>query len=188
MPRDALEFILAGADAIQVGTANFVDPFVWQKILDGLADYMTRRIKSRASANWSAPCTAPRFTNLMNRILAALDVPTTRDAREHGRSDSRACRRFKIGSQLFTAEGPALVRELVERGDRVFLDLKYPRHPEHRGRSRPQRGAARGLDGERSRQRWDEDDAGGAGRRRSGGRHAGQPATRDRGHGPHQLR
>ena len=31
--RDALEFILAGADAVQVGTANFVDPFVWGKIL-----------------------------------------------------------------------------------------------------------------------------------------------------------
>src|SRR4029450_10285466 len=39
---DTLEFILAGADAVQVGTANFVDPFVWQKILDGLTDYMTR--------------------------------------------------------------------------------------------------------------------------------------------------
>jgi dihydroorotate dehydrogenase (NAD+) catalytic subunit len=39
---DTLEFILAGADAVQVGTANFVDPFVWQKILDGLADYMSR--------------------------------------------------------------------------------------------------------------------------------------------------
>ena len=40
--RDALEFIIAGADAVQVGTANFVDPFVWGKILDGIADYMTR--------------------------------------------------------------------------------------------------------------------------------------------------
>jgi dihydroorotate dehydrogenase (NAD+) catalytic subunit len=40
--RDALEFFIAGADAIQVGTANFVDPFVWGKILDGIADYMTR--------------------------------------------------------------------------------------------------------------------------------------------------
>ena len=40
--RDALEFLIAGADALQVGTANFVDPFVWGKILDGLRDYMAR--------------------------------------------------------------------------------------------------------------------------------------------------
>ena len=40
--RDALEFLIAGADAIQVGTANFVDPFVWGKLLDGIEDYMRR--------------------------------------------------------------------------------------------------------------------------------------------------
>lgn len=40
--RDALEFILAGASAVQVGTANFTDPFVWKKIHDGITDYMTR--------------------------------------------------------------------------------------------------------------------------------------------------
>jgi dihydroorotate dehydrogenase (NAD+) catalytic subunit len=40
--RDALEFILAGASAVQIGTANFVDPFVWGKVLDGIAGYMTR--------------------------------------------------------------------------------------------------------------------------------------------------
>src|SRR5687767_6942181 len=39
---DALEFIVAGADAVQVGTANFVDPFIWGKLLDGIRDYMTR--------------------------------------------------------------------------------------------------------------------------------------------------
>jgi dihydroorotate dehydrogenase (NAD+) catalytic subunit len=45
--RDALEFIIAGATAVQVGTANFVDPFVWGKILDGIADYMRRHQVSR---------------------------------------------------------------------------------------------------------------------------------------------
>ena len=34
--RDALEFIIAGATAVQVGTANFVDPFIWPKLLDGI--------------------------------------------------------------------------------------------------------------------------------------------------------
>jgi dihydroorotate dehydrogenase (NAD+) catalytic subunit len=40
--RDALEFIIAGADAVQVGTANFVDPFIWKKLLDGITEYMRR--------------------------------------------------------------------------------------------------------------------------------------------------
>ena len=40
--HDALEFVLAGASAVQVGTANFVDPFIWPKLLDGLRAYMTR--------------------------------------------------------------------------------------------------------------------------------------------------
>ena len=40
--RDALEFIIAGAAAVQVGTANFVDPFIWSKLIDGISDYMER--------------------------------------------------------------------------------------------------------------------------------------------------
>jgi dihydroorotate dehydrogenase (NAD+) catalytic subunit len=39
---DALEFIIAGADAVQVGTANFVDPFIWGKLLAGIEQYMER--------------------------------------------------------------------------------------------------------------------------------------------------
>ncbi len=45
--RDALEFMLAGATAVQIGTANFVDPFVWGKVTSGLEDYMTRHKVAR---------------------------------------------------------------------------------------------------------------------------------------------
>jgi dihydroorotate dehydrogenase (NAD+) catalytic subunit len=37
---DVLEFMLAGANAVQVGTMNFVDPFIWGKLLDGITAYM----------------------------------------------------------------------------------------------------------------------------------------------------
>jgi dihydroorotate dehydrogenase (NAD+) catalytic subunit len=40
--RDVLEFIIAGATAVQVGTANFVDPFIWGKLLDGITEYLHR--------------------------------------------------------------------------------------------------------------------------------------------------
>ena len=38
--RDALEFLMAGATAVQVGTANFMDPKACEKIADGIADWM----------------------------------------------------------------------------------------------------------------------------------------------------
>jgi dihydroorotate dehydrogenase (NAD+) catalytic subunit len=40
--RDALEFIIAGANAVQIGTANFVDPFIWAKLLAGIGEYLQR--------------------------------------------------------------------------------------------------------------------------------------------------
>lgn len=40
--RDALEFIMAGASAIEVGTANFIDPAVTIKIIDEINDYLDR--------------------------------------------------------------------------------------------------------------------------------------------------
>jgi dihydroorotate dehydrogenase (NAD+) catalytic subunit len=47
--RDALEFMIAGADAVQIGTANFVDPFIWPKLLGGMRDYMQRHNVARIS-------------------------------------------------------------------------------------------------------------------------------------------
>ena len=37
-----LEFIIAGANAVQVVTINFVDPFIWTKLMEGLHSYLTR--------------------------------------------------------------------------------------------------------------------------------------------------
>ena len=47
--QDVVEFMIAGATAVQVGTANFVDPFIWPKLLAGLEDYMQRHNVARAA-------------------------------------------------------------------------------------------------------------------------------------------
>jgi dihydroorotate dehydrogenase (NAD+) catalytic subunit len=47
--EDVLEFMIAGATAVQVGTANFVDPFIWNGLLDGLRAYMQRHDLARIS-------------------------------------------------------------------------------------------------------------------------------------------
>jgi orotidine-5'-phosphate decarboxylase len=60
-----------------------------------------------------------------NRILVALDVETGQEARRLADTLRGSVGGFKIGSRLFTAEGPSIVRALTERGDRVFLDLKF---------------------------------------------------------------
>lgn len=39
---DAVEFLLAGASAVEIGTANFVDPTVGEKVVSGLGDYLDR--------------------------------------------------------------------------------------------------------------------------------------------------
>ncbi len=45
--EDVLEFMIAGATAVQVGTASFVDPFIWGRLLDGIRAYMQRHGMTR---------------------------------------------------------------------------------------------------------------------------------------------
>ena len=61
----------------------------------------------------------------MNPILVALDLDTAPAASALSDRLRGQVGGFKIGSHLFTSEGPALVRTLAGRGDRVFLDLKF---------------------------------------------------------------
>ena len=46
---DVIEFLVAGATAVQIGTANFADPFIWSKLLDGLTAYLERHHHPRVS-------------------------------------------------------------------------------------------------------------------------------------------
>jgi orotidine-5'-phosphate decarboxylase len=63
--------------------------------------------------------------NASERLIVALDVPTADDALRLVDRLAGRVSFFKVGSQLFTAAGPEIVRSLVARNLRVFLDLKY---------------------------------------------------------------
>ena len=58
--------------------------------------------------------------------IVALDVPSAEDALRQARALGARCRFYKVGSELFTAAGPSVVRALREEmGADVFLDLKF---------------------------------------------------------------
>ena len=59
------------------------------------------------------------------RLIVALDVPNAPEARRIVAAIGDSAQIFKVGKQLFTAEGPQVVRDLVASGRDVFLDLKY---------------------------------------------------------------
>jgi orotidine-5'-phosphate decarboxylase len=64
-------------------------------------------------------------TSVEKRIIIALDVDSA-DAAGNIVADLKGrVGAFKIGLQLYMAAGPAFVRELVESGEKVFLDLKF---------------------------------------------------------------
>src|ERR1041385_2388365 len=60
-----------------------------------------------------------------DRLIIALDVPRASAAQRIVAAVGESVQFFKIGMQLFTAEGPQIVRDLVAAGRKVFLDLKF---------------------------------------------------------------
>src|SRR5947207_4178720 len=64
------------------------------------------------------------MTNAADKIIVALDVPTKKDALGLVEQLGGQISFFKIGLQLYTAEGPEIVRAVLGSGAKVFLDLK----------------------------------------------------------------
>src|SRR5260221_14625444 len=60
-----------------------------------------------------------------DKLIVALDVDSASRALELFDQLHDVVGMFKIGSQLFTAAGPDIVRQIVSKGGRVFLDLKF---------------------------------------------------------------
>src|SRR5262249_18169948 len=65
------------------------------------------------------------MTARLDQLLVALDVDTPADALALADRLRGVAGGFKVGNRLFTSHGPAFVSDLVSRGDRVFLDLKF---------------------------------------------------------------
>jgi orotidine-5'-phosphate decarboxylase len=60
-----------------------------------------------------------------DRLIVALDVSSATRAQRVVQAIGEAANTYKVGKQLFTAEGPQVVRDLIASGRKVFLDLKF---------------------------------------------------------------
>ena len=121
--RDALEFMIAGASAVQVGTANFVDPFIWPKLLDGITSYMERhrieRIVGSGRHAWtSAPGTgngsAPSRARCRDCCGSAVRSPTNFGGSSADSRSAAACS---------PATGPSIVEELRPSRATAFFSI-----------------------------------------------------------------
>src|SRR5260370_38650100 len=65
------------------------------------------------------------MTDPRHRLIVALDVSSATAARKIVAAVGDSAYSYKVGMQLYTAEGPEIVRDLIGSGRGVFLDLKY---------------------------------------------------------------
>ena len=66
-----------------------------------------------------------RMSSARDQLIVALDVSSAAQAQKIVTALGESVTFYKVGMQLYTAEGPGIVRDLIRAGRRVFLDLKY---------------------------------------------------------------
>ena len=132
--EDALEFLIAGCRAVQVGTANFVDPGVYDRIAGRARRPTCDATASPTSTTWWARCDFPaavarrsrRDDTARDRLIVALDVPDADDGARRWSTAWRArsaCSRWAASSSPPPA--PTSCASWSARGEKVFLDLKF---------------------------------------------------------------
>ena len=82
-------------------------------------------ISDRQNSSVSAPPLEYKLEAARQRLIVALDVPTAAASYELVNRLEGTCHWFKVGLELFTAAGPAVIEPLIARGHSVFLDLKF---------------------------------------------------------------
>jgi orotidine-5'-phosphate decarboxylase len=82
-------------------------------------------VLSSAASETSAPASIDQLKLARQKLIVALDVPDADAAIALSDNLSDSCLWFKVGLELFTAAGPAVLKPLLDRGHSVFLDLKF---------------------------------------------------------------
>ena len=170
---DVLEFIIAGASAVQVGTANFADPLIWPKLLDGIRSYgerhgIKRHRRSRRHHRHA------RARKRMDQLLVALDVDNAVHATELAAPPQGPRRRNQDRQHAVHGRGTGARAPPRRSGTPRVSRSEVPRHPASGCRRRRIGDEARRLDDDRPRLRWLRD---AEGRQTRGGRDGGRART-----------
>ena len=182
--------MIAGATAVQVGTANFVDPFIWPKLLDGIGAYLERH-------------GIARVTDLVGTVrrqgrqgAATRSTHPDRARRSDRRRCRSPCRHARAAPSAASRSAASSSAPKARRSSRRYAEQRpsrlprseVPRHPQHGGRRGPIGRRAGRLDADDAHRRRHRDDARRhRGRRRCRGEArdgAAADRRRDRAHEP----
>ena len=129
--EDAVEMLLAGASAVGVGTATFLDPRATLRIVDELGAWCARNDVARRAR----PDRGDAMVNVRNRLALALDVPDLDRAEQLAKEVSPWFGVAKVGLELYSAAGPEAIARMRALDLEVFADIKLHDIPTTVGRA-----------------------------------------------------
>ncbi len=86
---------------------------------------ISERLNPTSAPKHAPVAAADKLEAARQRLIVALDVPSAAASAELVKKLEGTCQWFKVGLELFTAAGPAVIEPIVSRGHSVFLDLKF---------------------------------------------------------------